>query len=912
MRRVQESPPAIIINRKDTPAPTMGRPPKRHDSLGSPPHTPTHKVRVTRKHTSKPHSSRQTPRETYIGLADAVNARGVGDRTRNERSERISHDLSLTDNGRHSIVDNMLMSLNPDQPALHTAYAADATSNIFHREQLPSSSSNSEYIFPTDGTSSRYSNQPTRGRRSNSSSNFQSALARIGSVQQKAAGSTRAQVYQTQRAGAGDRSSVPPSRAGRKSSKSSGSSSVDFGQTMGPRWQHAMGRRSSSFDHGRSSRGTHTPSSSASMRIPMAQNFSHSHIYDNPEAAPMPFVPVGPRSRERSPAHPPHPTHAAPQPPTVRRKNSGKSSKSKRDRGELRKLENRATNANTLPGTRHEPQFPQSPALAIPRTAGPLDNLQGTPSASAQGSICVPKEQPKERPGFFRRVFGSSKTNAAPPNGLVSHEPYLQSSTRADSQGGHTSLHRPNQSIPTQSTKENIPPTLVKKPSSFFRRRKKSVSEHNPPPVLPLYLYSHYTNESNDGSADRALETSSSVSSLRKIMTPYLSNSQQNPDGRLTSASNEPKITDLPFDGVQADSTPRLVSKQRRPVLDPQNNFASPSRDRDLPSLDRESARANTNSDDKLQVTHGDSFLNDSSSTETRPVGFSEKAEPTMSSTSNRMEVKFPADTASRNEKENVTMASPKDVTGDLVQRSMQSTGSPKDSSFQGDKSSQKTIPKRLDSKDWLTAGSVTPTKSRTSPPGSTGSSRRVWLESADSDEDAKKLDGLSLPLEGAQVAPVSPVSDYQSASSTQPMQRPSISDDVPVSPIQATENVSSPGTDLTIPTEDDRIQARKVYRGDESLVTHAKAAGWLGDPGPECIRVRRAYMELFEWQNLSILAALRDLCGKLLLKGETQQVDRILDAFSGRWCTCNPNHGFKATGTFTASIFEQHSLTSS
>src|SRR5204863_3919991 len=27
----------------------------------------------------------------------------------------------------------------------------------------------------------------------------------------------------------------------------------------------------------------------------------------------------------------------------------------------------------------------------------------------------------------------------------------------------------------------------------------------------------------------------------------------------------------------------------------------------------------------------------------------------------------------------------------------------------------------------------------------------------------------------------------------------------------------------------------------------------------------------------------------------ESQQVDRILDAFAKRWCECNPNHGFKA-----------------
>lgn len=900
----QNPPTAIMISRKDTPAPTMVRPPRRHDSLGSPPHTPIHKVRAAGRHASKQHSSRQSPRETYSG-PDSVNARGGGERKRTPRNERISHDLSLTDNARHSIVDNMLMSLNPDHPALYTAYADDTTdctkANNQQRELLPCSSIDADYPFPTDGTFNRYSNQYTRRHRSNSSSNFQSALARIDSVQKRAGDSTRAKVYQAQRAGADEQSSVPLSRSGRKSSKSSGSSSVDFGQMMGPRWQYAMGRRSSSFDHGQSSRGTHTSSSSASMRKPMVQSLSQSHIYDNIEAAPMPFVPVGPRSRDRSPAQPPHPTHVPPQAASVRRRNSGKSSKNKRDKAEMKNLESRAANANAIPDIRNESQISPPPPFADTRAASPLSNPQGALSASAQGSISIRRGQPKERSGFFRRVFGSSKGNGAVSSELLSQEPYLQSSARTDIRSDSTASQRRNHSIPTQSAKENVPPALTKKPSSFFRRRKKSVSEHNPPPVLPLHLYSHYTNDSNDGSADRALETSSSVSSLRKIMTPYLINSQQNPDGKQTAASNELVTADLPLDGVQGESTIRLVSQHQRAVLGPQNSFSSQNQNRDVAPLDWESAKGALNSDDKLPATHFDSFLNDSSSTETRPVGPVDKPEPAMSSTTlNRTAASFPTDMASRNEKENV-MVLPKNVQVKHEQRSRKSTGSPKEPSFKGGNGTLKKIPNRLDSKNWLTPASVTSTRKKSPPPESPGSSRRVWLEPGDSDEDLKKLDSVPLPLEGAQVSPVSVISDYQSASSTQPARRASIDDNVPVSPKEAAAHVSSPAADLTAPTEDEQSQARKVYDGDQSLVVHAKAAGWLGDAGPERVRVRRAYMELFEWQNLDILAALRDLCGKLLLKGETQQVDRVLDAFSARWCACNPNHGFKATGTFTA-----------
>jgi Sec7-like guanine-nucleotide exchange factor len=41
----------------------------------------------------------------------------------------------------------------------------------------------------------------------------------------------------------------------------------------------------------------------------------------------------------------------------------------------------------------------------------------------------------------------------------------------------------------------------------------------------------------------------------------------------------------------------------------------------------------------------------------------------------------------------------------------------------------------------------------------------------------------------------------------------------------------------------------------------------------------------------------MRDMCSKIVLKAETQQVDRILMSLSERWCESNPNHGFKAVG---------------
>jgi len=55
--------------------------------------------------------------------------------------------------------------------------------------------------------------------------------------------------------------------------------------------------------------------------------------------------------------------------------------------------------------------------------------------------------------------------------------------------------------------------------------------------------------------------------------------------------------------------------------------------------------------------------------------------------------------------------------------------------------------------------------------------------------------------------------------------------------------------------------------------------------------------MGLFDWSGINILSSLRIFCGRLVFKGETQQVDRIMDAIAKRWCECNPHHGFKLIG---------------
>lgn len=63
-----------------------------------------------------------------------------------------------------------------------------------------------------------------------------------------------------------------------------------------------------------------------------------------------------------------------------------------------------------------------------------------------------------------------------------------------------------------------------------------------------------------------------------------------------------------------------------------------------------------------------------------------------------------------------------------------------------------------------------------------------------------------------------------------------------------------------------------------------------LGDIDPNSEVLRREYMTRYNFTQIDLLVGLRELCSRLPLRGESQQVDRVLSAFSQRWCECNPN----------------------
>jgi hypothetical protein len=116
-------------------------------------------------------------------------------------------------------------------------------------------------------------------------------------------------------------------------------------------------------------------------------------------------------------------------------------------------------------------------------------------------------------------------------------------------------------------------------------------------------------------------------------------------------------------------------------------------------------------------------------------------------------------------------------------------------------------------------------------------------------------------------------------------------------------KSIDEPEIVVGDPTEDDRQKAQKIFEGNEDFIQKDRAAAWMGEEGIVRQRTLRAYMELYDFENQSIVASLRQVCQRLLLRAETQQVDRILVAFSKRWCDCNPSHGFKSTGKSRALV---------
>ncbi|KAL2145408.1 hypothetical protein VTI28DRAFT_7335 [Corynascus sepedonium] len=745
---------------------------------------------------------------------------------------RDSHDLSLSPRQvtRDSLVTNMLLSLDQlsmgqmgassfghasssafDEPAVYPPYNDDARAMTFHSTYTsrPSRGNGHGYSYSSDmegaDDASRIS---SRGRRSNSSSGYQPGLGRINSMRELSQRSPGRHLH---------------SRGG-KGSKSSSMNSVDAGgyaQVLGSqRWARGFGGRSSSFD------GEPRPSPA-----PWQVEFSNSFLDDAYDAAPTPTVPGGPRKLTTVPSMPvmpPPEPKTEPKPPTRGTSADGRRSiRSSRSATVGRKPEPKLNSLRDAP--------PPLPVLDLDSAPAPNIGYEKTKEV-----FPTPGAQPqKEKQGFFRRMFGSSKSAA--------------SSASSTPQASSFPLPKPSAPPPRESPQPTAH-TLQKKTSAFFRRRKHSVTETEPPPMpmaslgkLPLDRV-----EALSGKAE-----SSPITSLRKAMDPFLQGSP------VSSVALTP--ADAPL-----------------PSVEPHN----PSPQREKPGQNATGDNDNDDDDDDDEE-HG-----------RIPRGFSPDYEPSPKAVIRKVDAEtagsHPVATPSR---------SHGDVPFDSPPRSfLRDNSDSEESPVRQRKTTPRSEPreKTLKPKPQADGRTRSPSpvvsKSKSVPNLNREARLSARVDSARPPSirvDRRDSDTLGLsPVVGGESTFKHRVPSLRIDSAEPSPEAMATGESVSQS---ASKSIDEPEIVIGDPTEDDRQKAKKIYEGNEDFIQKDRAAAWMGEEGVVRQRTLRAYMELYDFENQSIVASLRQVCQRLLLRAETQQVDRILVAFSKRWCDCNPNHGFKS-----------------
>jgi hypothetical protein len=841
-----------------------------------------------------------------------------------DRLNRDSHDLSLSPRQvtRDSLVDHMLLSLDQfsfhhdlehqptvDEEQLYAEFGEDehyqptqnfAPRNGNGRGPTHNYSYSSDYEVGDD--SSRYSGQLSRGRRSNSSSNIpiQSGMGKFNHIRNESIPSSTFNK--------GPPIQIPPrglhSRSG-KGSKGSSTNSFDLGYaqvTGSQRWGHALPGRSSSFDYGDHQSSTMSRQNNGTF---------HPADYD---AAPTPTIPGGPRrTRPASPItlpkQPPQPAESSHK---LERKRSTRSSKSA-----YKKKASPSGGRVDYGLNDHSRELPPLPAFLNEQPAP-------APLVGYGKSKDLPAVQPKERPGFFRRVFGSSRSASTP---VSDPPPSHGSTTSTETTDRPTSKtnHIANQIKPkhaVQPSRELPPPpkehVLIKKPSSFFRRRKKSVSEPEQPMPLPVVPPIKFQPEIESKNGQ------SPVSSLRKVMNPYL----RSPGKSLL----DPQHPQHQFNREQMNPSPEhedhstsFSPEYERDKTATIRAVRPSSRDGDVYAVTShspsEKSAPNANPpamkpgylglDGHMGDDQDATFLQDSSDNDP-------EARVTVSkTTTSPRESKVPVSTLASN-----TAPAAPSVARDMAlvaeYERVHSKRSPIATKLKSDatKSSPDTRgskPNHINKSNAAkTAGWVNVTPTKVVNDLDKDKENRIWLEPSDSDEEPRSAT-LEPPNESVNaVGKISGSTEttYKSATSLPIFQVEGENKEEPETPqpilLSAAEAIKSLDQDMpdTENTADgDRERAKKIYDGKEDFIQKDKAAAWLGEEGVDRTRILVAYMELYDFTNINILVALRAMCGRLVLRAESQQVDRILDAFAKRWCQCNPNHGFKVTGEWNVPV---------
>ncbi|KAI6505638.1 hypothetical protein MCOR13_003995 [Pyricularia oryzae] len=871
------------------PAPPQ-TPPNQKPSLKSslkaaPPSNRGHKqpppVSLGSKHTGGAFLEDKTP----TSLEDMYNT-SAGDNGggRSNSRTRDSHDLSIpARTTRDSLVTNMLLSL--DQMSMGQMTSTRQTyEDLYNSPTLteaaarpmffsttkpagpnPSTSQGHSYSYSSDldGTDTESKALSHAGyhryHRSNSSSNFQMSLGRINSMRE---------ISQKSLPATPPRHGPAHHSRNRKGSKGSSSNSLDAGYPP----NISTYRRTSNAING--------PIRSSSYDLPTKQtrndggrvaggqgawqmDFDNANLYngadgrrsnfvanaeeedDDYEVAPTPNIPGGPRRLNTVPSLPNFPASSSHSQSFVRPKSPAIPPVADPERKRSTRSTRSATvgaraRAKSSASSRDLPPLPAGGAAGLDADSAPAPHVgyeksKGQPvHAGAKGPSATTSssQQPKEKVGFFRRVFGGRK-DAAPPTDSPTPKTATSPHSRRGSadQKSQMKLRSTPPSRDSEHSGNNAPVqtsygTLQKKTSSFFRRHKKQQEEAPPLPVNIPHTTTGLPSTSNDTASNLLPPRLASPPKpeyspgLTRALEPYL----------ISSAGPSPS-RDVAGSGTSA------------PISQSSNNEIDDNRpeSRTAIEVDRE-------------------VLLDSN--------FSTSDEQLAASSDGIIESQTPRrrDYVSAGNADTPQRQTPSQSNHMIRAGSFLSDSDSDSSPQRPSRASEKTLrPKMTDPKKL-----VLPIEGPALEPPSAG----------------PKVSTASLPsvkIDKAEPEKQRIKKSSKSPTSTSTMTTPT------TTPIDEPEFV------VGQPTPDDIQKAQKIFDGNEDFITKEKAAAWMGEEGPIRQRTLHVYMSLFDFSSRSIVASLRDVCNRLILRGETQQVDRILAAFATRWCDCNPDHGFKA-----------------
>ena len=771
------------------------------------------------------------------------------------REDKDTHDLAFSPKHvpRASMFDNMLLSLDQisngtmKEPAVRSGQQdSQDRFNLRSRGHTLSSSVSSENDVVKENIATKSTRSAGRFGRSNSNPKLATNVERMPSIFGEDEPSVRSRVFLAQRAE--PKSKIKPVRPNSKSSESS----IDLTQMMkSSRLGPPGNRRSQSFDFG-------SDKNKFKTLVALSQL----------DAAPMPIVHAGPAARKM-------PAPVSPQYPPVARKNSPKSSKS---------LHTRKDRAGTVGAA--------TPKQRAGDTSANIEALPPLPTHLSSPALHYNVENKSHyagattpRQGFFRRVFGSNK-NTQPGQGLRQESRASGTASAASHEGERPDLKAvKNASVIRTASDKRLPeegaavhtsnsksshPTLTKKSSSFFRRRKKSLSDQAPIP-LPLNLRELHADPGQP----------SPVTSLRQAMGQYLADGRPSTESAV-SAEEESHDAEQTSRGYHTALTSPAMSQDPSNALDPgihtgTETIPRPIRRAPLPNLQIPSVKKRPN----LKVPPSDrnitSFLHDDSSAEPSTRSSNPSPNPEFEkprSSASNVSAGVPASTGqtAENSRPLSGKTSGTGTPDTIMSRKRPDTSQIGTELWKSGKSSPTVVP---------TSQYLADISSQISPTARSSSKASFEPPTAVSPRVGAALD----PIKVSNQASESDVSVYKSAPST-----PLATEDQTLPTTTNRAVIRQPEMD-----ENDKDQALRLFENRDDDIEPENAAAWLGDAGSEREKVRKAYMMLFDFTNQNILTSLRGLCDRIALKGETQQVDRLIDAFAKRWCACNSNHGFKS-----------------